>query len=370
VVWVAVVPGVAVLSTWLFAAEADGALPFGNFEPTPHRSWPVAPEHADAIRRDALVRAGLRLPTDSRPLARSGESRDTALLTCRYLADVPSGTSAKFTCILDGGEVIKVKYGRNPEIHAEAAATRLLTRLGYAADEVQIVPRVRCYGCPRFPFFTNRLLTLVRASALIPAHGYDSAFTDFEWVAVERRFPAAHIETPAIEGWAWFELTASQAPRAELDAFRLLAAFLAHWDNKAENQRLVCLDPLPEHTGVPCARPLLMIQDLGATFGPVKVNVAGWETLPVWSDRTTCRVSMRALPFAGATFVDAQISETGRAQLADALSRLSREEIEDLFRTARFPEFHSGTDDERDLDAWGDAFEHRVAQITSNVCPS
>ena len=33
--------------------------------------------------------------------------------------------------------------------------------------------------------------------------------------------------------------------RADLDALRLLARVLAHWDNKSENQRLVCLDGPP-----------------------------------------------------------------------------------------------------------------------------
>jgi hypothetical protein len=116
-------------------------------------------------------------------------------------------------------------------------------------------------------------------------------------------------------------------------------------------------------------RPLLMIQDLGATFGPTKVNVAMWRDLPVWADRRACTVSMKALPYQGATFPDWRISEAGRAQLTEALSALSREQIEGLFRDARFPEFQSATDDGRDLAAWTSAFEHRVYQIaTAGPC--
>ena len=69
----------------------------------------------------------------------------------------------------------------------------------------------------------------------------------FQWVALERRFPARAIEiTDGTEGWAFFELdkvnsAEGAAPRAHVDALRLLAVFLAHWDNKSENQRLVCL---------------------------------------------------------------------------------------------------------------------------------
>jgi hypothetical protein len=348
------------LSTWLFAAEGRGALPSGHFDAVPHLDWPVTPGGADALRREALMRASVRLP--DRPAPRSGPADP---LTCRYLAEPPSGTSAKFNCVLDGGEIVKVKYGRNSEIHAETAATRLLALLGYAADEVRIVPRVRCYGCPRFPFLTTQLLTMARMPTLIGPHGYDEWYTDFEWPAVERRFDAPAIETPITEGWAWFELKSSQAPQPDLDALRLLAVFLAHWDNKSENQRLVCLDDLPTQPDQPCTQPLLMLQDLGATFGPTKVNLAAWRDMPVWADPQTCTVSMKPLPYRGATFPDARISEAGRAQLAHVLAGVSRDQIEAVFTEARFPEFQSGTADQRDLQAWISAFDHRVDQIVN-----
>ncbi len=173
-----------------------------------------------------------------------------------------------------------------------------------------------------------------------------------------------------MEGWAWYELAQSEAPRAELDAFRLLAAFLAHWDNKADNQRLVCLDQVPAPPDGRCAQPLLMIQDLGATFGPVKVNLSAWQDRPVWLDARECRVTMRDLPFSGATYPDVQISEGGRVQLAQALAGVSDENVRQMFFDARFHEFHSGTDDGRDLDAWTAAFRSRVDQIVSaGRCP-
>ncbi len=72
------------------------------------------------------------------------------------------------------------------------------------------------------------------------------AHEDFEWVAVERKHYGRPIETQDVEGWAFFELDLIDqkkggAPRAHVDALRLLSVFLAHWDNKSENQRLVCL---------------------------------------------------------------------------------------------------------------------------------
>lgn len=358
------------VSTWLFAAEDRGALPPGHYEASPIPDWPVTLDHADAIRRDAFARAAVRLDAPTHA-ARATHPLDHSPVICRFLSDEPSGTSAKFDCVLDGGDIIKVKYGRNSEIHAEAAATHLLTTLGFAADHVRIVPLVRCYGCPRFPFLTTQLLAMARLPGLLAPHGYEDAYTDFEWVAVEQRFAAPSIETDTTEGWAWFELKASEAPPADLDAFRLLAVFLAHWDNKSANQRLVCLDELPAAPGQRCAQPLLMIQDLGATFGPAKVNLTAWRDLPVWADRRSCTVSMRSLPYNGATFPEARISEAGRLQLARQLSQLSSNAVRSLFTDARFPEYHSGTDDERDLEVWMAAFRHRVDQITTGEpCPT
>jgi hypothetical protein len=113
-----------------------------------------------------------------------------------------------------------------------------------------------------------------------------------------------------------------------------------------------------------------MIQDLGATFGPTKVNIGRWASLPIWQDRAACRVSMHALPWHGGTFPDAQISEAGRRQIADGLEAFSDRQLRDLFTAARFPEFQTATDDERDLQQWIDVFRGRVRQIAeAGPCP-
>jgi hypothetical protein len=231
-----------------------------------------------------------------------------------------------------------------------------------------MLPRLRCYGCPRYPFFVAR----IRSAFALPLSSPDQSptgYTDFEWVSVERRFPAPAIETETSDGWAWWELDSMRRPRAEIDAFRLLAVFLAHWDNKASNQRLVCLDGPPRHANDNCERPLALIQDLGATFGPAKVNLALWRHYPVWHDRARCVVSMRALPFRGASFTDEHISEAGRARLAARLAALDDDRIARLFAEARFPDYQVGTADDGDLAAWVDAFRHRRDQIVNTRCP-
>ena len=114
-----------------------------------------------------------------------------------------------------------------------------------------------------------------------------------------------------------------------------------------------------------------MIQDLGATFGPTKANLAEWNGRPIWTDRAECFVSMRALPYKGATFPDARIREEGRAQLARQLAAIPDEDVRNLFADARFHEFYSGTDDDKDLDRWTAAFRHRADQILhAGPCPS
>ncbi len=361
------------ISTWVVAADSRGAAPAGRYDPQRLPAVTLRGEDADARRMDMVKRAAVRLEPGeaarlsdtavpaSDPLAR-------ALPTCRFLNDEPSGTSAKFDCVFDGGEVVKVKYGRNPEIQAEVAATRLLRLLDYPSDTVVVIPRLRCYGCPRFPFIAMTLLWRTYGANMLAPYGHENGYTDFDWVAVERKFPARAIETETLEGWAWWELKHSAAPRADLDALRLVAVLLAHWDNKHSNQRLVCLDESPAAANGGCERPLALMQDVGATFGPRKVNLARWRQEPVWTDRASCLVSMRTLPYKGSTFPDARISEAGRAQMAGRLAAISDEQIAELFADARFPQYHSGTDDHRDLMLWTETFRQRADQIVKARC--
>ena len=360
----------AAASAWVLATEHRDAALDGEYRPREPLSWPVTPSRASEIRKDALRRAEVFVTPQQEPAI----DLDTLEppLTCRFVARYPSGTSAKFDCVLEGGEIVKVKYGRNPEVAAEVAATRLLSGLGYAADRMTLARTVRCYGCPRYPFFAMRLLQFTGTHSLYPVHGDEDGYSEFTWAAIERKF-GTPIETPDTEGWAWWELPkddrAEATRRTDLDSLRLMAIFLAHWDNKAQNQRLVCLDPVGA-TDARCERPLLMLQDLGATFGPAKANLAQWSTRPVWADRATCTVSMKALPFHGGTFPDSRISEAARVRVANQLAALTDADIAGLFAAARFPQHYSGTDDDRDLAAWLAAFKDRVGQIRSaGPCP-
>ncbi len=369
----ALVISVLGISTWLGAADYATVPPRGDFHEREAPTVTLTGPEGKLQRRDALRRATFIVPAGVEAVHAS--SPPTPLRrpvpACQFVPSEPSGTTPKFECVFADGPTVKVKYGHDAEIHGEAAATALLRMLGYAADTVTIIPRLRCYGCPRHPFVAAHL----RRTFFVPfvPEEIPGGYTDFEWVSVEQRFPAPAIETDSIAGWEWRELDHADAPPAEVDAFRLLAAFLAHWDNKSQNQRLVCLDPSAPQTGTlpgaACERPLAMIQDLGASFGPPKVNLARWRDLPVWYDRTTCMLSMRALPFEGATFEDVTVSEAGRALAAERLAAITDVQIERLFADARFPQFQAGTADERDLKAWTEAFKSRVRQIADARCP-
>jgi hypothetical protein len=192
------------------------------------------------------------------------------------------------------------------------------------------------------------------------------SYTDFEWVSVERHFGGLPIEAGLRQGWSWFELEPIDptlgANRAERDALRLAAVLLAHWDNKASNQRLVCLAPAPSGGAAPCPRPFALINDLGATFGPNKVDLDHWKAGPMWIDRASCTVSMRRFPYSGATFPDTRISEAGRQLFARQSQTLTERRLVSLFEGARF---------RGDPQLWAAALMDKIHQIADgNPCPS
>jgi hypothetical protein len=153
------------------------------------------------------------------------------IVRCRYLDGPVRGTTPKFDCVLSDGEIVKVKYGHTGEIPAEVAASRLLTALGFGADQMFLVPRLRCYGCVRTPFYTYWLLDKLRARDLLVRSIPADSYTDFEWPSVERHFDGVTIEAGQERGWAWFELepidSSLGANRDERDALRLAAVLLA-----------------------------------------------------------------------------------------------------------------------------------------------
>jgi len=328
---------------------------------TDHPAW------TKASRRDALARAVVWQPP-AVPVAQAdlaapshGLARE---VTCTFRVAPVRGTVRKFTCDLPSGERLRVKYA-GPEPHGEVAASRLLLALGFGADRIGFVERLRCRGCPWAPFATMTAVTLARATGLYQRVVQHDGEVTFDHVTVERQFEGEQIRTSEVEGWTFEEFArVPTASRTHADGLRLLAVFLAHWDNKAENQRLVCLSGPPDAQGR-CALPFAMLQDVGATFGPRKVHLRRWREAPIWRDRARCEIGMEHLPHGGATFVPVQISEAGRRFLVAGLGALSRRQVEALFEGARFaPRYGS-------VREWADVFEARVAQLAQGPsCPT
>jgi hypothetical protein len=365
-------------------------------------------DKAEQWRQSALRRAKVwiepRVPVGVADLRNNprghGSFPTDAEVICKFSPGKRGGRTPKFECVFEGGEVLKVKYGRNQEVHTEVAASRLLTALGFGADTMYAVKRVRCFGCPDDP---HAMLSCISSPVEEvrrdceqlygkrgPTGAYvvnvdTSKYVDFQRVAIERRKPGWTIEAKDGLGWGFDELEKAAAAggagatRAERDALRLIAVFLNNWDNQADNQRLICLPGgYTPQANDGCRAPFAYMHDVGGTFGRVggekeerKLDVEGWSSVPVWRARDACVVRIEAPRFHGATFGEATISEGGRALLARLLAALEEQQIRDLFEGAHFADYEGASEADRDVGNWVRAFQVKVRQITEGgPCPA
>lgn len=348
------------LCLWLAGCVHGGSLKPGEAQTVPERSAAIRQARVwfpvDVAARD--LKAGP---------AMAGAFASDAWVDCVYSdKKASSGRSAKFTCETSPGHEVKVKYGAwNAEVFGEVLATRLFWALGFPADASYPV-RVRCKGCPADPRFSPEILGPV---------------AEFDPAAIERKLPGRPMETRPDSGWEWKELEdigpeAGPNARAERDALKLLVAFVQHTDSKAPNQRLLC--PQGEELGQRgCRAPVLMVNDLGLTFGHAglanknvdSVSLATWAPLPVWNDDEGCVAKLRG-SFTGSLSYP-KISEAGRALLAGLLVQLSDRQLVDLFETARVERRSSEprtTGPAGSVDGWVAAFKAKRAQVVDRRC--
>ena len=110
-----------------------------------------------------------------------------------------------------------------------------------------------------------------------------------------------------------------------------------------------------------------MVQDVGATFGPGKVDEPNWAATPIWADVPACIVK---LPHVDGTFDSIRISEAGRVLIAGRLRQLSEAQISTIFDAAGFPDPATG-DVNGNVTAWVKVFRDKVRQIDNRpACPS
>ena len=314
-------------------------------------------------------------------------------VTCRFveptLKNVVGGMTPKFLC---GGATteqpcpectvrqkeLKVKYGdtpsANPEIYAEVMGTRLMWLLGFKADNDYPV-RVTCLNCPKDPWgvyksFRDQTGSLdkdkpadvERAKQIAASLGGSRSTRTYANAVIEIKFAGSKIKVDNINcsgdreasdarcgGFSWNETgqiseSAGGAPRAQVDALRLLAAFMTHGDNKPGNQRLVCPDDKKNPDGT-CSKPFAMIQDIGAGFGSKggflglgyrKADIGAWSGQALWDDINQCRAKLSSIH----ELKNPVVSDEGRAFLAKLMDPaiLTNDKVAAIFEASRVVE--------------------------------
>ena len=243
-------------------------------------------------------------------------------VTCDFYPKPMGGFTEKFFCRLDDGRILKVKYDDGPQ-YKEAVSEVLGTRKN--------------------------------------------------------------------QGWSWRSLkhvdpNAGGATRAEIDALKLLNAFVQNSDNKAKQNALACpRDAIETSDGgnAICRRPILYVDDLGAVFGrggfltgyAGRADYEGWKRVPVWRNTATCTARLTSIGgiFRTSTLSNPKIGEAGRALLAAQLAQLSDAQIADLFRAARIETLHQTLSDggsgrrEVNVDDWVALFKAKRDEITMHA---
>lgn len=281
-------------------------------------------------------------------------------------------------------EPVKVKFGSDDnEVFAEIVATRLMWALGYYADSWFPV-RVECHNCPE---------NVISGSGAKGTHLYDPA-------TMVRKYPGHKMfeDGKPEQGWSWKELdTANGRPTYERDGLKLLAAFMKHSDNKPPQQRLTCdkvqVDQKTQPFTTRCDGPVMLVQDVGATFGGggrftsntgAKMNLHLWSNDKVWNKvgaegaPKQCEASLRKSLSAHDGLDNPKISEEGRRLDAGLLCQLSDHQIEDLFRASRaaeMPEYHNkdgsfkpGVDEASVIKQWVTAFKEKREELAKGRC--
>jgi hypothetical protein len=236
------------------------------------------------------------------------------------------------------------------EVASEVIGTRLMWALGFYADRMYPA-RVLCYGCPEDPWPVYQRFPS-------PDAGGPRDDRWFAYAAAEIKHPGEKVEVTADQGWDWNEHTLISeaeggAPREQVDALRLLGAFMQHGDNKPDNQRLLCLDEgvTPDGKCKPgFAR--VMIQDIGAGFGAPgflgigikKADLGAWQGERLWQDLRSCTANLDTTK-PERTLKDPKVTESARAFLSGLMDRLTDEQLRTIFEIARVSERGDSIDD-------------------------
>jgi hypothetical protein len=276
----------------------------------------------------------------------------------------------------------KIKYlsppypssdARQNEVFTEVAATRILWALGFPADHMYSALAANCIGCGADPFGSN--LKDNKASL------HDKPVS-FRIVAVERLLPMDPIDPGDDETWSWSDAAAFYAngwtrqQKVGFDAYRLALAMLTFHNALDSQNRLVCAEWKPGTNPKVCARPVILVQDVGSTFGKPggmgnnsRGDFADWQGQRVFANPDRCELKY---PLKN----DPTVLKEAQDLLVRRLDNLDRERVKAIFTAARFQMVdqkqlsrlrHSAAGNAEDaaLNEWTDAFMQRVAEVRS-----
>ena len=303
-------------------------------------------------------------------------------VACDFVPKQMKGWTEKFTCRLADGTDVKVKYigtSDYKEAYGEVLGTRLFWALGFYADRM-IPVHVICRGCPQRPWDYVSYKKRVSFDPL-PHEAMVGTYR-FEVAAIEEPIEGETIEREDHQGWDWKELdlvdpSLGGASKAEIDALKLLNAFVQNADNKAAQNELK-LTP---------KGPIMYVDDLGSVFGEGgistggsgRIDYDGWKSREIWEDPKTCTARLTSVGgfLRKSTLKNPTVGEGGRKLLADQLEKLSDEQIADLFKVARVGrlglETREGDRGERSvtIEDWVALFKDKRREITQRPpCPS
>ena len=304
-------------------------------------------------------------------------------VTCAFVfPDKPlSGNTPKFRCELGPKDVVKIKYGdANAEVFSEVVGSRLLWALGFKADGMYPA-RVTCVGCPSDPFAASKAQWSLGKPSNVGTRCLIRRPSNVRSQARRLKCP----DSKGGRGRNSRSLTrqAGGAPRAHVDALKLLAVFIQHSDSKPEQQELLCAEganrPTPDGAQT-CSSPWLVVKDLGTTFGKAtrlnnsKMTLADWSEALVWKEGEQC-VGDMPRSFTG-SLENPRISEGGRRFLAERLMLLSNQQIRDLFRAAHVERRNetiataNGGSRPVTVEDWARVFERKRDEIVKARCPA
>jgi hypothetical protein len=365
---------------------------------------------------------------DSGPIAvkdlLNGPSKKFALYevinNCRfsdysYTEVADTGKTEKFWCTPEGKDPakdsIKVKYDpANGEVFGEVVSSRLVWALGFFADSALPIS-VNCVNCPENPWkYTNYMAVYQGQKSSLRPGGEDpkneaalylqaaqaqrkktGGVKTFEIALSEQKYSGTAITVPGdpkagigLNEVSQMEASRGGSTQAEIDALRLLVAFIKHGDNKAANQCLVCPDEYITtlaNGSQSCSKAHLVLQDIGSTMGngtltilgisigptqKAKLSYPGWKGASVWKDKSKCQAKLGD-NLIGGTLKNPVISEAGRKFLADLLMQLSDQQIADMFTAARV-EKRQGQP-AASVQQWVELFKAKRAEVVNTHCP-